>query len=89
MQITTPEPTMRTASEGVEVVAGAPILLMHVSTQKALLLENQRYPNNFGTEWELSARNSTTQGLKMALENSAKVRQGSAPRFNTGHCAQV
>eukprot|EP00798_Chlamydomonas_sp_ICE-L_P018594 gene18594-25106_t len=79
--IMTPDPKMRTASEGVEVMAGAPILLMHVPTQKALLLENQRYPNEFGVEWELSARNSTTQGLKSALQDAQNgLLKGNIPK---------
>eukprot|EP00798_Chlamydomonas_sp_ICE-L_P013735 gene13735-19635_t len=37
--VVTPDPEMRRASDGVEVLAGEPILIMHCNTQKALLIE--------------------------------------------------
>ena len=56
-------------------MAGAPILLVHAATQKPLIVEaEQRYPNEFGVEYELSARQSTGKGLKLAMEQTAKVR---------------
>ncbi len=46
----TPEPSQRVLSEGVEVAAGAPILLVHAATQKPLLADGQKHPNDFGNE---------------------------------------
>mmetsp|Transcript_17107 Transcript_17107/g.36945 ORF Transcript_17107/g.36945 Transcript_17107/m.36945 type:complete len:401 (-) Transcript_17107:72-1274(-) len=80
-QVVTPEPEHRVVSEGVEVLAGAPILLMHMATQKPLLVEQQKYPNDFGFELELSARAHTSQGLKLAMEQTAKgLLKGSMPK---------
>lgn len=77
----TPDPTARVISEGVEVMAGAPVLLVHAATQKPLIVEaEQRYPNEFGVEYELSARQSTGKGLKLAMEQTAKVRGGCVRR---------
>jgi hypothetical protein len=58
----------------VEVLAGAPILLVHTATQKPLIVEDSKYPNDFGNEFELSARQSTSQGLKLSMEQTQKVR---------------
>ncbi len=69
----TPDPTQRVVSEGVEVLAGAPILLVHSATQMPLIVQDQRYPTEFGSELELSARQSTSAGMKMCMELTAKV----------------
>lgn len=57
-EVVTPEPAQRAISVGLEVLAGAPIQLIHCATQKPLLAETQKYPNDFGMELELSARTS-------------------------------
>ena len=77
----TPDPSQRVVSEGVEVLAGAPILLVHCATQKPLIVEDQRYPNEFGNEVELSARPSTSTGMKLAMELTSKgILRGSLPK---------
>jgi hypothetical protein len=35
--------------------------------------ENQKYPNDFGIELELSARTAANNGLKLAMEQTTKV----------------
>lgn len=42
-QVVTPDPAQRTVSEGVEIFAGAPIMLMHCGTQKPLLVSWQNH----------------------------------------------
>ncbi|KAJ9532387.1 hypothetical protein QJQ45_010424 [Haematococcus lacustris] len=72
-EVVTPEPAERALSVGLEVLAGAPILLLHCATQKPLLADvGQKYPNDFGIEFELSARVNGSKGLKLALEQSSK-----------------
>ncbi|GFR43092.1 hypothetical protein Agub_g4100 [Astrephomene gubernaculifera] len=80
-QVVTPDPVMRAAAEGVEVAAGAPVLLVHCATQKPLCLEAHRYPNDFGIELEVSARAATANGLKLALEQMYQgVQKGFLPK---------
>ncbi|GAX80724.1 hypothetical protein CEUSTIGMA_g8159.t1 [Chlamydomonas eustigma] len=80
-QVLTPDPNQRVVSEGVEVLAGSPIILVHCATQKPLIMESQVYPNDFGNEWELSARQSTSAGLKLASEQtSTGILKGSIPK---------
>ena len=80
-QVVTPDPAQRTLSEGVEVLAGAPILLVHCATQKPLIVEKNKYPSDFGIEYELSARPSTSQGMKLAMEQTSQgIMKGSTPK---------
>jgi hypothetical protein len=53
-QLVTPDPAQRSISEGLEVMSGSPVLLVHSMTQKALVVLPQRYPSEFGMEFELS-----------------------------------
>jgi hypothetical protein len=80
--VLTPDPSQRVISEGVEVMAGAPILLVHAATQKPLMVEvEQIYPNAFGNEWELSARQMTSHGLTLSLEQTSKgILKGTLPK---------
>lgn len=66
--VVTPNPEERLISEGAEVMAGAPVLLMHCATQKPLCIEAHKVPNDFGYELELSARSAVNNGMKLALE---------------------
>jgi hypothetical protein len=38
-----------------------------------LIVQDQKYPSEFGTELELSARQSTSMGMKLSMELTAKV----------------
>uniref|UniRef100_A0A7S0X1Q8 Uncharacterized protein n=1 Tax=Chlamydomonas leiostraca TaxID=1034604 RepID=A0A7S0X1Q8_9CHLO len=80
-EVVTPDPGQRALANGLEVLAGAPVQLIHCATQKPLLVENQRYPNEFGMEWELTARTSSSKGMKSAMEQTTKgLLKGSLPK---------
>lgn len=71
-QVATPDPSERIAAEGVEVMAGAPLLLVHCATSKPLCLEQgaaQRYPNDFGMELEVTAHQAVSAGMQQGLEH--------------------
>lgn len=53
-QLLTPDPAQRSISEGLEVMSGSPVLLVHCMTQKVLVVLPQKYPTEFGLELELS-----------------------------------
>lgn len=70
-QVVTPDPSQRVASEGVEVMAGAPIVLVHPSTQQALNLDTasrQRVPNDFGFEFEVSGYSAVSAAMQGGCE---------------------
>jgi hypothetical protein len=46
-------------------MAGAPVILCHAATNQYLCCEDKKYPNDFGTELEVSAH--TTASLKVAF----------------------
>lgn len=69
-QVVTPDPNERLVSQGVEVMAGAPVLFIHCATKKPLCLEPYKYPNDFGHELEVSVRQAASQGLKLANEQA-------------------
>lgn len=73
MQVVTPDPAQRVASEGVEVAAGAPIVLLHPATQQALHCDpacRQRVPNDFGFEFEVSGKAVVSTSLNQARDAS-------------------
>ena len=57
--VLTPDPTKRLVSEGLPVVAGAPVLIQHCGTKQNLSCEDKVYSNDFGTELEVSACTAT------------------------------
>lgn len=65
--VVSPDPAKRLASEGVEVMAGVPIALLHCATACLLCLEPDAYPNDFGTEREVSFHNTKGNSKKMML----------------------
>jgi hypothetical protein len=87
-EVVTPDPAQRGLSIGVEVFAGAPVLLMHCATQKPLIVESQRYPTDFGVELELTARISANQGVKSVCEMTTRgLLRGSLPKSESaGSC---
>ena len=69
-----PNSADRVASEGLEVLAGAPLLLAHCATQKPLCMEQQhRVPSDFGLEYELSTHQAVSAGIQSGLEHMAQV----------------
>lgn len=75
VQVVTPDPSQRALSEGVEVMAGAPVLLLHAATSTPLCLEACKVPTDYGVELELSARQATAANKKLAMEQLATVRR--------------
>uniref|UniRef100_A0A383WB84 Uncharacterized protein n=1 Tax=Tetradesmus obliquus TaxID=3088 RepID=A0A383WB84_TETOB len=66
-------PADQLACEGVEVAAGAPLLLVHCATAKPLNLEEAaKRPADFGVELEVSANAVTSSGKQLALEHAAR-----------------
>eukprot|EP00879_Flechtneria_rotunda_P021613 GHRR01022780.1.p1 GENE.GHRR01022780.1~~GHRR01022780.1.p1 ORF type:complete len:394 (+),score=136.20 GHRR01022780.1:107-1288(+) len=67
------DPADRLAAEGVEVAAGAPLLLVHCATQKPLNVEIcVTHPDDFGIELEVSAHAVMTSGKQLALEHALR-----------------
>jgi len=61
-QVLTVDPAQRTVSEGVEVLLGAPVALIHCATNQGLTFEStQTINNDFGKEMEVSCSKSDTQ----------------------------
>jgi hypothetical protein len=74
LQVLTPHSGDRQASEGLEVMAGAPILLVHCATQKPLCIEQQhKVPSDFGLEYELSTHQAVSTGIQSGLEHMKQV----------------
>lgn len=74
MQVQPLSPADQLACEGVEVAAGAPLLLVHCATDSPLNLEEHaKRPNDFGIELEVSAHAVTSTGKQLALEHAARV----------------
>ena len=65
--VVAPDPADRIASAGVEVLAGAPVCLQHCATSALLCLEAAKYPNEFGSERELSFKTVRPNGKKLLL----------------------
>lgn len=64
----------RPSAEGVEVMAGAPVLLIHCATQAPLCLEEDvKYPNDFGIEREVSVHAAVTTAMQQGLEHLSRV----------------
>lgn len=72
-QVVTPDPSQRVASEGIEVAAGAPLLLVHAATQQALCLEGPKrnVPNDFGFEHEVTAHSDISPAMVSMMEFGA------------------
>ncbi|WIA11012.1 hypothetical protein OEZ85_011166 [Tetradesmus obliquus] len=86
-------PADQLACEGVEVAAGAPLLLVHSATAKPLNLEEAaKRPTDFGVELEVSANAVTSSGKQLALEHAARgetTRMLPKPHLSSNHWAFV
>jgi len=67
-QVLTPDPAKRLVSEGVPVMAGAPILLQHCATAQNLSVEGHSVMNDFGKELEVCSHNTVTMGNVTCME---------------------
>lgn len=71
-QILTPDPTKRLVSEGVAVMAGAPIVVLHCNTnQLASVSDAAAFENDFGRELEVSGKTAVGAGNSYVMEGIA------------------
>lgn len=73
-QVLVPDPSQRAISEGLEVMAGAPVLLVHAMTQQVLQVLTHKYPTQFGLEFELSC-DAASSKHSLAIIGGSKVEQ--------------
>lgn len=65
------DPDQRVVSEGLEVTAGAPIVLVHCQTNQALCMETDfRFATDFGVECEVSANTVVGKARPAGRTNS-------------------
>merc|ERR1719453_1642140 len=67
-QVLTPDPSKRMVSEGVPVMAGAPIILLHCATNQCLSCEGHAVHNDFGKELEICSHSTVTLGTVNNME---------------------
>ena len=70
-EVLTPDPTKRLVSEGVPVMAGAPIVLLHCQTNQCLSVEGHELMSDFGKELELCGHTSVSAGTSFVMEGMA------------------
>mmetsp|Transcript_18271 Transcript_18271/g.45445 ORF Transcript_18271/g.45445 Transcript_18271/m.45445 type:complete len:296 (-) Transcript_18271:170-1057(-) len=70
-EVLTPDPTKRLVSEGVPVMAGAPIVLLHSQTNQCLSVEGHSLMNDFGKELELCGHTCASKGNSFLMEGLA------------------
>lgn len=70
-QVLTPDPTKRLVSEGVPVMQGAPIVLLHCQTNQCLSVEGHALMNDFGKELEVCGHTSVSAGTSFVMEGMA------------------
>lgn len=64
----TPDPTKQAVSEGVAVLAGAPVILVHCNTKGMLSAEPKAFTNDYGREGEVAAHQYTGHRHLYSLE---------------------
>ena len=70
-EVLTPDPTKRLVSEGVPVMAGAPVVLLHSQTNQCLSVEGHELMNDFGKELEVCGHTSVSAGTSFVMEGLA------------------
>jgi len=70
-QILTPDPTKRLVSEGVAVMAGAPIVMLHCNTNQLASVSGAAFENDFGQELEVSGKTAVGAGNSYVMEGIA------------------
>lgn len=70
-EVLTPDPTKRLVSEGVPVMAGAPVVLLHSQTNQCLSVEGHELMNDFGKELEICGHTSVSAGTSYVTEGLA------------------
>ena len=80
----TPDPTKQLISEGISVMAGAPVLLQHAATKSCLSAEPHSFTSDFGREKEVAAHNHTGQKHLFVLDADKRGKpQGMATKAPT------
>ena len=70
-EVLTPDPAKRLVSEGVPVMAGAPIVLLHCQTNQCLCVGTHGFANDFGKELEVCGHTETSVGNSYKMEGLA------------------
>ena len=70
-EVLTPDPARRLASEGVEVMAGAPVVLLHCQTNRCAAMEGAAFATDFGNELEVCGRTVTGAGNAYVMQGLA------------------
>ena len=76
-EILTPDPAKRLVSEGVPVMAGAPVVLLHCQSNQCLCVGTHGFANDFGTELEVCGHTATSVGNSYKMEGLATGVPGS------------
>ena len=76
-EILTPDPAKRLVSEGVPVMAGAPVVLLHCQSNQFLCVGTHGFANDFGTELEVCGHTATSVGNSYKMEGLATGVPGS------------
>ena len=70
-EILTPDPAKRLVSEGVPVMAGAPVVLLHCQSNQCLCVGTHGFANDFGKELEVCGHTETSVGNSYKMEGLA------------------
>ena len=70
-EVLTPDPAKRLVSEGVAVMAGAPVVFLHCQTNQCLSVEGLSFTNDFGDELEVCGRTNVGAGNSYVMEGIA------------------
>ena len=70
-EVLTPDPAKRLVSEGVAVMAGAPVVFLHCQTNQCLSVEGFSFANDFGDELEVCGRTDVGAGNSYVMEGMA------------------
>ena len=76
-EILTPDPAKRLVSEGVPVMAGAPVVLLHCQSNQCLCVGTHGFANDFGKELEVCGHTATSVGNSYKMEGLATGVPGS------------
>lgn len=70
-EVLTPDPAKRLVSEGVPLMAGAPVVLKHCQTNQCLAVPGFSFPNDFGHEFEVCGHTFVSAGNAYVMRGLA------------------
>jgi|TARA_B110000977_G_scaffold58688_1_gene79772 hypothetical protein len=70
-ELLTPDPTKRLVSEGVPIMAGAPVVIKHCQTNQCLGVPGFSFENDFGGELEVCAHTFSSSGNAYVMQGLA------------------